>query len=91
MTRYKTFFRYFSYPFVAYNHLLEKHPLPTKCLTSGVMYSGGDLIAQICENYQSKDRSELFEISWRRAFVFFTFGNLIAGRSKFTMFLPPYV
>ena len=78
------FLRHASRPFIAYNELLEKHPLLTKSLTSGVMYAGGDFIAQMIEYNQAKnDKSgdKSFEFSWRRIVVFFTFGNVIAGPS----------
>lgn len=33
-------------PFIWYNKMLEKYPIRTKCITSGVLYAVGDYIAQ---------------------------------------------
>jgi hypothetical protein len=40
-------------PLHKYNSLLDRHPLITKSVTSGVMYAAGDVIAQRIEHEQA--------------------------------------
>eukprot|EP00596_Hydrurales_sp_CCMP1899_P000946 CAMPEP_0119037504 /NCGR_PEP_ID=MMETSP1177-20130426/5895_1 /TAXON_ID=2985 /ORGANISM="Ochromonas sp, Strain CCMP1899" /LENGTH=312 /DNA_ID=CAMNT_0006998867 /DNA_START=501 /DNA_END=1439 /DNA_ORIENTATION=- len=73
-------------PFLLYSNALDTHPIKTKCLTSGIMYSGGDIIAQWGENYnnnlarrtEGKEDNEL-EVNWKRAGIFFVFGTFLGG------------
>lgn len=72
------------YPFYVYNDLLERRPLLIKSLTSGVMYSGGDVLAQYTENYNNnKDKAEEdkvpLNISLKRCWIFFVYGTVIGG------------
>lgn len=78
------FRRILSAPFVKYNELLEKHPLPVKCVTSGCLYAGGDLLAQYVENInENKTKSDgekiEFVVNYQRLGIFFTFGTAIGG------------
>lgn len=81
-----------AYPFKLYNDLLVERPLTTKCLTSGVLYGGGDLIAQylehkpkICDKNINDSVSAVLdihtntELSWRRVFVLTFFGAAVGG------------
>lgn len=67
-----------------YNDLLERSPLSTKSVTSGVMYAGGDAIAQYVEhrktneNRDSKDKAS-FIINKKRLVAFFIYGTCVAG------------
>jgi hypothetical protein len=40
-------------PLHKYNSVLERHPLVTKSVTSGVMYAAGDVLAQRIEQQQA--------------------------------------
>lgn len=76
--------RVLTLPFQRYNAALERSPLVTKSVTSGIMYSAGDLIAQWGEHYNSqKPKPEAertaFKIDWRRAGIFAIYGTFIAG------------
>ena len=77
--------RVFSAPFVYYNGLLERRPVFTKCITSGIMYGGGDIIAQYTETYnlnrQRPDGTPEHHtvINKTRVLIFFLFGSTIAG------------
>lgn len=72
-------------PFHAYNALLERRPLLTKSLTSGIMYSGGDLLAQYTENInlnknlQEGEAKVPLEINGKRCLIFFIFGTCVGG------------
>lgn len=73
-------------PFIWYNDVLIKYPLLTKCVTSGVMYASGDVLAQYTENYtkQSQDgkcKEEPFRLNKKRTALFFVFGTIISGPS----------
>lgn len=71
-------------PIARYNRLLETHPLKTKSITSGFMYAGGDLCAQLGEHYiENKDKAphdrKSFQVSFKRLGVFFMFGTFVGG------------
>ena len=71
-------------PFVKYNELLETHPLPVKCVTSGCLYAGGDLVAQYVENFnenktKSDDDKTEFVVNYKRIGIFFVYGTAIGG------------
>lgn len=73
-------------PFLFYNNLLERRPLFTKSITSGVMYAGGDAIAQYTETYNyNKDKEEnekrTTTLDRKRLLVFFVYGTCIGGMS----------
>lgn len=73
-------------PFRAYNDLLERRPLLTKCLTSGVMYASGDVIAQFTETYNANrgkpaDQQVSTVLDRKRIAVFFIYGAGIGGPS----------
>eukprot|EP01038_Epipyxis_sp_PR26KG_P013843 gene13843-18566_t len=75
-----------SIPFTIYNNVLERQPLLTTCLTSGVMYAGGDAVSQCVENHQNnKTRVENNEqplklsLDKSRLAISFLFGTLISG------------
>lgn len=69
----------------SYNSLLERRPLPTKSITSGVMYMAGDLIAQRAEHYHKAKEAPAgeavkpFSINYTRAAIFLVYGTIIAG------------
>lgn len=66
-------------PLMKYNEVLERKPLLTKSITTGVMYGAGDAIAQYVENLNAdeKDKKELFDL--KRLAVFTLFGTVIGG------------
>jgi hypothetical protein len=71
-------------PFQVYNALLERRPLTTKSLTSGLMYAAGDGFAQYGEHWHAhKDAPEgerpRFAMNWKRLGVFAVYGTVIAG------------
>jgi hypothetical protein len=73
-------------PFLLYSNALDTHPIKTKCLTSGIMYSGGDIIAQWGENYNNNlarrtdgKADKDLEVNWKRAGIFFVFGTFLGG------------
>jgi hypothetical protein len=90
-----TLAHYAAKPFLKYNQFLGKHPLVTKSVTSGLMYAGGDIIAQALERYnadmeelkdQNVDHLSAFykacknvSVDWSRSSVFFVFGCVISG------------
>lgn len=41
--------RIFQAPVIFYDNALRSNPIFTKCITSGAMYMGGDMIAQYAE------------------------------------------
>lgn len=70
----------------AYSRWLEKRPMLTKSVTTGVTYALGDLLAQWIERGQEARRLreageavDLGPFDWRRAGVFMVFGTLLAG------------
>ncbi len=76
--------RLFLAPFVKYNALLEDSPISTKCLTSGVLYAGGDLLAQYADTYNTnlgKEKSDHINttVNYKRLGVFFLFGTVVGG------------
>ena len=69
-------------PAIAYNGYLERYPLLTKSITSGVMYGCGDVIAQVVEQgIDYKKSYKDYFISYKRTGIFFLFGIFIAGPS----------
>ncbi len=71
-------------PFIKYNEQLEKSPLSVKCITSGGLYAGGDLLAQYAETYNAnlgKKESDhvTTTINYKRLAVFFVFGTIVGG------------
>lgn len=75
-------------PLVKYNDLLERRPLLTKSITTGVMYGAGDVIAQYVEKHQAdaerseEEKAALVGVDWfnyKRAMVFTFFGTCIGG------------
>ncbi|RYH17874.1 Mpv17/PMP22 family protein [archaeon] len=72
-------------PFQYYNGLLERKPLLTKCITSGIMYGGGDVMAQYTEHYQQhKDdpsKAPNMTVNYKRFLSFFIFGTFVGGPS----------
>lgn len=73
-----------SRPFIRYNEALERSPLVTKSVTSGVMYAAGDAIAQYGEHWHAnKERPEgeqaRFRMNWQRVGVFAFYGTVIGG------------
>ena len=82
---------YARLPFTAYNRWLERRPVVAKALTSGAMYSAGDMIAQYAEHYRrvrgldggpgvaATEEGAEFAMDWRRAAIFFVYGTVIAG------------
>lgn len=67
-----------------YNGLLERQPVRTKSVTSGIMYAGGDAIAQYVEHRKANedkataDRAS-FVLDRKRLVVFFVYGTCVAG------------
>ena len=79
-----SFLSFFARIGTAYNNLLERHPIKTKALTSGVMYSAGDIIAQAGAHYNENKEKAIeqrskFKLDYKRALVFFVYGTVIAG------------
>lgn len=78
-------------PFLKYNDWLERKPVLTKSLTSGVMYATGDALAQKAEHYvaskggggeaSSSAVKPKFSMNWKRLGIFFIYGTVIAGPS----------
>jgi hypothetical protein len=82
--------RLLASPLVKYNEILERKPLLTKAITSGIMYGAGDIIAQYVENMPSdakkaeednstarKDFVDVYD--YKRTVIFLTFGTVIGG------------
>jgi protein Mpv17 len=60
-----------------YNSLLEKHPMTTKCLTSGFLFSLGDIFTQMCTflvYLGMEDKAKPFD--YNRNINFFAVGSL---------------
>lgn len=71
-------------PFEYYNDILQRRPLPTKIVTTGLMFAGGDILAQYTEHYvEEKDKKERKEmiVDYKRMTIFFIFGTVLAGPS----------
>jgi hypothetical protein len=66
-------------PLVKYNDLLERRPLLTKSITTGVMYGGGDVLAQYVEHMQEEDKDNKDWFNGKRTFVFAMFGTIVGG------------
>lgn len=71
-------------PFIKYNELLERFPLPVKSITSGIMYAGGDILAQYTETYtvnrnKPSDDQQTTTLDKKRVAIFFIYGTFIAG------------
>lgn len=71
-------------PFVWYNTSLNRRPLSTKSLTSGVMYGLGDVFAQVIDHRfanasKAPEDMQPFSMNWTRAGVTFLYGTVIAG------------
>lgn len=62
-----------------YSNLLERRPLVTKSVTSGVTYALGDLLAQVIEHRSEAPRRPAFSLDWTRASIFFVYGTMVAG------------
>ena len=62
---------------------LERRPLLTKSVTSGLMYALGDVAAQAIEaRAKAKEEAENaqpFRVDWQRAGIFFFFGTAVGG------------
>ena len=58
-----------------YNRLLTKYPLPTKMVTSGVLFGLGDIICQGIE----QNKSEKFKLDITRLNRFLFFGCFLGG------------
>lgn len=69
----------FSKPFLWYNDVLIKYPLLTKSVTSGVMYAGGDVLAQYAEAYSKGESWTSVRLDKKRVGIFFLFGTVFSG------------
>ena len=58
-----------------YNNSLKARPLLTKVVTSGVIYTLGDLLCQVSENYSKKETT--YNVTRMR--TFFLWGALIVA------------
>jgi hypothetical protein len=61
---------------VLYNGALNRRPITTKSITSGVMYGLGDIFAQMGESYKNDTPLVL---NWKRIGVMTFFGTFISG------------
>lgn len=69
-------------PLTKYNDVLERKPLLTKSITTGIMYGAGDVLAQYAENFTSDpaDKDEEKKgLDYKRLFVFTLFGTVVGG------------
>ena len=76
-------------PFTAYNSALERSPLSTKSVTSGVMYCAGDALAQYGEHWSrhhsgagsggDKREAPRFKLNYARLGVFLVYGTVRGG------------
>jgi len=68
-------------PLTKYNDVLERRPLLTKSITTGVMYGAGDVLAQYVENMQTEPGEEQKKdwFNYKRLLVFTAFGTVIGG------------
>mmetsp|Transcript_2822 Transcript_2822/g.4696 ORF Transcript_2822/g.4696 Transcript_2822/m.4696 type:complete len:327 (-) Transcript_2822:96-1076(-) len=76
------FQRVMMVPLTKYNDLLERKPLLTKSITTGVMYGAGDVLAQYVENMQLDEKDADKNKDWfnyKRLAVFTTFGTVVGG------------
>lgn len=69
-----------------YDKSLVKHPVVTKCLSAGVLYGAGDLVAQYGQHQVNKNENKSENIKnskWRIDYIrfgaFCLFGTLISG------------
>lgn len=73
-----------------YSFLLEKYPIPTKCVSTGLLFAAGDLVAQYGEQKHvdaavSNDhdtiitKRNMFELDTIRFTSFFLFGSVVGG------------
>jgi hypothetical protein len=69
----------FSRPFLWYNDILIKYPLLTKSVTSGIMYAGGDVLAQYAEAYSKGEKWASVRLDKKRVGIFFVFGTVFSG------------
>lgn len=60
----------------AYNGALNRRPITTKSITSGVMYGLGDVFAQVGESYKY---GTPLELNWKRIGVMTLFGTVVSG------------
>jgi protein Mpv17 len=79
-----TVLRTLAVPLIWYNTQLNRNPLVTKSLTSGLMYGLGDISAQATDNYtQNKSRAaddqRPLRVNWRRIAVCTVYGTFIGG------------
>jgi protein Mpv17 len=56
-----------------YNNLLEKHTMPTKMMTGGIIQAFGDMAAQLMEK---NSKGEVKDFDWRRLFIFVLVGGV---------------
>jgi len=66
-------------PLLKYNELLERRPLLTKSITTGVMYGAGDVIAQHVEHMSEEDKTKEDWFNYKRTAVFTMFGAMVGG------------
>jgi len=69
-------------PAVFYNVALERRPLITKSVTSGVMYAAGDALAQVAEARASPPpaaAAKPFAFNKTRLLIFLAYGTVIGG------------
>eukprot|EP01035_Chromulina_nebulosa_P026417 gene26416-34579_t len=77
--------RIFQAPVIFYDKALQSNPILTKCITSGAMYMGGDMIAQYAETYNAnllvddEKEHQVTVIDQKRSAVFLIYGTVIAG------------
>jgi hypothetical protein len=66
--------------FRVYKYCLLKHPIKTKALTNGIIYSLADATCQEIENKYNKDKNnKKYEYNITRTFVFWLFGTFMSG------------
>jgi hypothetical protein len=71
-----------SAPFVRYGLWLERYPLVTKSVTSGVMYAAGDGLAQVGEHYHKQKEGRPvapFAFNRTRLLIFGVYGTCVGG------------
>lgn len=66
-------------PLTKYNDVLERRPLLTKSITTGIMYGAGDVLAQYVEHISSEDKDKKDWFNTKRAIVFTLFGTFVGG------------
>ena len=65
-----SFFRFYKY-------CLLKHPVKTKAITNGIIYSVADITCQKIESKYTKEKNKEFDKT--RTFVFWLFGTFMSG------------